>query len=151
MEFKLEGREPLYVLFGVPILTTGLLLAAVCMVQVTQPAIVIEQNPVTVQPVLTVAPDAKALKVPLRFEPQDGPVELQLQPKLNKSVNLEITPPSSVEVAFHSSGPLKQEIKAEFVPVPEPTETPEKTMPDGTPAPGDLLPVPLDANPRQGR
>jgi hypothetical protein len=150
MRMEMEGPEPLIVLFGIPLLTTVIVLAAMYIGQkrAEQPPV-----PITVQPNITVTPRVTAELPPdgIRANITVPPAQIHevvrevvKLPEVNVINRVDPALPPTVQVNVPEPKPAPSEPRLVLIPapVPMPAATPVSMAPAPDPPEGKLLPPP---------
>jgi hypothetical protein len=150
MRMEMEGREPLIVLFGVPFLTTVIVLVSMYLGQLRAAAV--PPPNVQVQPNITVTPrvvaelPADGIRTNITVPPaqiHEVIREVVKVPEVSVINRVEPTPPPAVQVNLPRVEP--QSSKVVVIPAPMPMLVPTPVSTDAAEgAEGKLLPPPKD-------
>lgn len=161
MRMEMEGREPLIIIFGVPLLTTGIVLVSMHLGQmrteiVPLPPIQVQAPQVTITPHLTAELPAGAIQTTVHVPPaqiHEVIREVVKIPEVNVINQVPEAPAPSIQVHLPEQPATRTQIVVVPTPVPMPVPTPVSLEPPlGENPDGKLLPPPKppDSGPPSG-
>jgi hypothetical protein len=150
MKMEMDGREPLVVIFGVPLLTAAIVLGSIYFGQTRVQ--IVPPPAITLQPTINVTPKVTAELPPggIRNNIEVPPAQIHevirevvKVPEISIINKVDPAPPPTVQVNVPKPDPVEPRIVVVQTPVPMPMPTPTSMEPEKED--GKLLPPPKSA------
>jgi len=149
MKMEMDGREPLVIIFGVPLLTAGIVLGSIYFgqthVQIVPPPAISVEPRINITPKVSMGLSPGGIRNIIEVPPaqiHEVVKEVVRVPAVSVINKVDPTPPPSVQVNVPKPDPAEPRVVIVPIPVPMPMPTPTSTEPEKEKEDGKLLPPP---------